>query len=119
MKKYQQGDVVLMQVSAEEFAKANLREETTFRKGDERAVLAEGEETGHYHAIYDMDKDDSVILCKWGKWSNDNGGVVVKGSPVTIRHEEHNPLTIPAGYYIQRIVKEYDPISRMIRGVVD
>ena len=117
--KYQQGDVLLFKVTKEEFEKANLSTRITTHKT--RAVLAEGEETGHYHAIYmeDMLEEAGITLCKRSEWMRENQGLIVEGNEVTIKHEEHNPITIPVGYYLQRIVKEYDPISGLIRGVAD
>ena len=55
MKKYQQGDVVLMQVTKEEFEETmrlnNGKVNPETRKSG-RHELAYGEETGHCHAIY-------------------------------------------------------------------
>ena len=116
--KYQQGDVVLLQVSEEEFKKADLNYQIS--QHDTRAVLAEGEETGHYHAVYleDMPKGAEVTLCKHYDYSRENAGIIVKGK-VDLRHEEHNTITLPAGYYLQKIVKEYDHMTGRTRGVID
>ena len=116
--KYQQGDVLLLKVSKEDFDTHKLKyQESKFAT---RALLAEGEATGHAHAIYmeDMLNEAGVTLCKSHEYSRDNGGVVVKGT-VELRHEEHATLTLPEGYYIQRIVKEHDHISGQTRGVAD
>ena len=116
--KYQQGDVVLLQVSEEEFNKASLTHQISTHKT--RAVLAEGEETGHYHAVYleDMPKGAEVTLCKHYDYSRENGGIIVKGK-VDLKHEEHNTITIPEGFYLQKIVKEYDHMTGRTRGVID
>jgi len=122
MKKYQQGDVVLMKVTKEEYIKHTKESytdiQTTF---ESRVELAYGEETGHCHAIYleDMLEDAGITLHRnrWGE--KEAQALHIKKGKVTIRHEEHNPITIPQGYYIQRIVKEFDPISGQIRGVLD
>ena len=117
--KYQQGDVVLYKVSEEDFDKARLyhRDKTHHR----RAALAYGEETGHCHAIYmkDMLDNAEVTLCKSQTWSRDNEGLIVLNKPVQLKHEEHNTITLEPGYYLQRIVKEYDHISGITRGVID
>ena len=117
--KYQQGDVVLTKVSREEFNKLNLKENINMTT-ETRFELAYGEETGHCHAIYldEMLEGAGVTLFKKG-WGNTNEGLIVSNEPVTIKHEEHNPVTLPTGYYVQCIVKEYDPLSRTVRGVVD
>ena len=86
-----------------------------------RAVLAEGEATGHYHAIYmdDMLEEAGVTLCREHQHSTQNGGLIVEGASVELRHEEHNTITLEPGYYIQKIIKEYDHISGITRGVID
>ena len=127
MKKYQQGDVVLISIDKEEFEKSlnNGSYEKCLNgakliKG--RHELAYGEETGHCHAIYheDMDDSDAATLYKrsWARPDTPAEYVHVK-EDVTITHEEHNPITIPAGFYRQRIVKEYDPLTGQVRGVID
>ena len=119
--KYQQGDVVLFKVSEEEYKShikmSNSSVETIFNT---RAELAYGEETGHCHAIYldDMLEDAGITLHR-NKWGEKNAQALHVTIGVTIKHEEHNPITIPEGYYIQKIVKEYDPISGQVRGVLD
>lgn len=117
MIKYQQGDVILLKVTEEEFKKAKLG--IKISQHETRAVLAEGEETGHYHAIYmdDMLEDAGVTLCKRNSWGN-NEGLIVKGK-VDLKHEEHNTITLPEGFYIQKIVREFDHLTGRTRGVID
>ena len=117
--KYQQGDVLLLKISKEEFETNKLNHRIS--KHDNRAVLAEGEATGHYHAVYmdDLLEGAGVTLCKSGDYVRQNGGIIVTGAPVELRHEEHNTLTLEPGFYLQRIVKEYDHITGRIRGVMD
>lgn len=120
MKKYQQGDVILLKVSEKEFNKdQSIGYQTNTH--DTRAVLAEGEETGHYHAIYmeDMLKEAGVTLCKNNSYDQHNRGLIVTGAQVELKHEEHNTITLEPGYYLQRIVKEYDHISGITRRVAD
>ena len=117
--KIQQGDVLLHKVSAEKFNKANLQHKISKHK--ERAVLAAGEGSGHYHAVY-MDnllKDAEVTLCKSHEYTNRNEGLIITGNPVEIRHEEHNTITLEPGYYLQFIVNEFDHISGIARRVAD
>ena len=117
--KIQQGDVLLLKVTEEEFNKKNFSYQTSTHK--ERAVLAEGEATGHYHAIYmeDMLKEAGVTLCKNNSYDQHNRGLIVTGAQVELKHEEHNTITLEPGYYLQRIVKEYDHISGITRRVAD
>ena len=73
--------------------------------------LAEGEVTGHSHRavskdaeIY-ADENDSREL-------NAPSGTIVK-------HEEHNPISIPPGRFVVMIQQEIDPFEKAIRKVVD
>ena len=117
--KIQQGDVLLLKVNEETFNANRLNHRTA--KHDKRAVLAEGEATGHYHAVYmdDLLEGAEVTLCKGGEYSRKNDGIIVTGAPVELRHEEHNTITLEPGFYLQRIVKEYDHISGISRRVAD
>jgi hypothetical protein len=105
-------------VSKEEFDKAKLTHQRSIH--ETRAVLAEGEETGHYHAVYmdDILKDAKITLCKPNEYTRNNAGIIVKGT-IELRHEEHDTIRIPEGYYLQQIVKEHDHITGRTRGVMD
>jgi len=117
--KIQQGDVLLLKVNEETFNANKINYRTT--QHDKRAVLAEGEATGHYHAVYmdDLLEGAGVTLCKGGEYSRQNEGIIVTGAPVELRHEEHNTITLEPGYYLQRIVNEHDHISGITRRVAD
>ena len=67
--KYQQGDVLLLKVNEETFKANQLNHR--INKHETRAVLAEGEATGHYHAVYmdDLLKEAEITLCKNGEYS--------------------------------------------------
>ncbi|QDP62255.1 MAG: hypothetical protein GOVbin2066_22 [Prokaryotic dsDNA virus sp.] len=127
MKKYQQGDVVLLKVTKKQFehhVSTTWRCEKYDTSENSRHELALGEETGHCHAVYFEDMlDEAGVTVYKTKWSNDPtqsaSAVEVKEESVTLKHEEHNPITLPKGFYIQRIVKEYDPLTGVIRGVID
>jgi len=43
----------------------------------------------------------------------------VREEPVTLTHEEHNPLVVPPGKYVVRIVREFDHIAGRSRYVAD
>ena len=133
MKKYQQGDVVLMQVTKEQFDSAmkasTFYKVTSEERSDKRHELAYGEETGHCHAIYFdemLNKAEVTVYreLKSSYWRSQSDvdsalGVIVKCDDAVIKHEEHNPVALPKGYYLQRIVKEYDPLSGLVRSVID
>ena len=46
-------------------------------------------------------------------------GFCVQNETVTLKHEEHNPIDIPPGYYLVRIVREMDHITGRARYVAD
>ncbi len=75
--------------------------------------LAEGEVTGHFHAADGKnvqlftDPDDPEIL----RLEAPEGAV--------ISHQEHQPITLPPGNYLRKIVREYDHIAEEARRVQD
>jgi hypothetical protein len=73
-------------------------------------VLAEGEMTGHRHAIYDrvtMFRDDALAReIPAGLYL---GHVKVTGGSATVVHQEHAPLTLLEGTYRVRRQRELEP----------
>lgn len=100
---YQHGDVLIKKAS--KIPEAGKKVEKT-GKG---YILAEGEVTGHYHAV----QDEIQLIEK-------DGVLYIKASDkFTITHEEHKPITIPAGDYEVGRVSEYDHFSEEARKVAD
>ncbi len=102
---YQQGDVIIEPVES-------LPDNGTAVPPKPRGyVLAEGEVTGHAHVIDRVadlefvEKDGMFYLCN--------------KKPVTVRHEEHKPITLPAGTWRVRGVREYDHFAEEARRVID
>ncbi len=94
-----QGDVL--------FTEDSNAKGTTKLKG--RPVFAEGETTGHAHAL-DTDKAD------W--WKSDGEQMVAPTAPATVVHEEHGPIPLkPGRTYRVRRQSEYSPEE--IRRVAD
>ena len=128
MKKYQQGDVVMFQVDKETFEN-NVRNgeeyQTNYIGGTKtKAILAFGEVTGHTHRV-NMNEmlNDAGVTLNMG-YNREAGrdvpeGFVVENQTVTLKHEEHNPVDIPPGYYLVRIVREMDHITGRARYVAD
>ena len=120
MEKYQQGDVVMFKVDEKYFNK-HTRKGPEYKTGyqggkDEHAIVAFGEVTGHKHQVNmkDMAKEAGVTLSmgynrKAGVDVPD--GFAVHDAPVKITHEEHDPVKLPPGYYMVRIVREFDHIA--------
>ena len=137
--KYQQGDVLMLRINDNvemmETYFAFKGKKTTHSRNNPKessvATLALGEATGHHHSIDVMhDENEDVEVTRyfnnWQHNSRANQGLgnvpeyfEVVGSDATIKHQEHNPITLPSGIYRVRIVKEYDPFSNTVSGVAD
>ena len=74
-------------------------------------ILAEGSATGHAHVVK---KNAGIEFVE-------NGGkfYLRNARPVTVRHEEHKPVTVPAGTWKIVKVREYDHFSEEARNVAD
>jgi len=128
MEKYQQGDVVMFKVDEKYFnehTKANKECKVAYSGGeDTHAIMAFGEVTGHKHQVNmkDMVEEAGVTL---SMGYNSQAGVdvpegfAVIDAPVTITHEEHDPVKLPPGYYMVRIVREFDHIAGRSQYVAD
>lgn len=81
-----------------------------FKKLD-HTTLAEGEITGHSHRAI----GERVTL--WG----DDSGAMILDAPLgaTVVHEEHGPITLPAGKYERKITLEFDHFVEESRAVRD
>lgn len=88
------------------------------RSDDGALVLAEGEATGHRHAIFEtvtMFRDDGLARdIPDGLYI---GHVKVDGDAVVVRHDEHSPITLPKGTWRVRRQRQLEP--RDIRVVAD
>ena len=100
---YQQGDVLIETVQAiPPDAHPRAR-----RNG--RHILAEGEATGHAHAVaddIDVFESDEALYC-------------LAQAPFTVTHDEHKPITVPSGAYQIRRVRVYDHFSEEAMAVAD
>ena len=73
----------------------------------ERAILAHGEHTGHFHEAHGAGVafyDDGTLEAPHG---------------ADVTHQEHAPVVIPAGTYVRSIVLEYDHFKEEARQVID
>src|SRR3990167_6351737 len=101
----QQGDVLLEKITT-------LPMEVKQKKADKRGfVFAEGEHTGHYHAVEEEDGVEFYEL---------NGTLFLKTEKeVDLTNQEHNTITIEPGIYKIGRVREMDYTSLMERTVAD
>lgn len=107
---YRQGDVLLIAVAAI----AAGAKDVTPAQG--RIVLAEGEVTGHAHAIYPEVKrgKEKQPARLWDAGAERFLQVVEK---TALKHEEHAPVELPPGNYQVVHQREYAPEE--IRRVAD
>lgn len=79
-----------------------------------RLILAEGEVTGHAHAISVM-PNNGVLVEAYEK----DGTLFlhVEGDGCVLTHEEHGKISIPPGDYMSYIQGEYSPEE--LRNVAD
>jgi hypothetical protein len=105
MKLYQQGDVLLKKV--EKVPAGAVRRKAICG----RYVIAEGESTGHAHAIAE---------CEAVEMFERNGTLYLRvGETVPMTHEQHLPQTVEPGVYEVGIVRELDPFTEEVRSVQD
>ena len=103
---FRQGDVLLVEV--DEIPDASRAEP---RSG--RIVLAEGEATGHAHAIHEPDART---------FEYEGERFLLTRSKAQLVHEEHGPIEVPAGAWRVVIQREYEPaagVEQPWRTVID
>jgi hypothetical protein len=102
---FAQGDLLIERVADVEPSGAMVSADQTGA-----IVLAEGELTGHRHAIYErvtMFRDDALAReIPAGLYV---GHVKVSGGPATLLHEEHAPISLAEGTYRVRRQRELEP----------
>ena len=144
MKKYQQGDVLFVEVPEDKWAfkqdgnkevmvpsknkdepyiSYGHKKETQSTQDCDVITVAHGEATGHTHSFRMSQQAPNVAIVAFGELRTRVGDIPefikITGNPAVIKHEEHNPLTIPTGHYRVSIVREFDHISGTARFVVD
>ena len=144
MKKYQQGDVLFVEVPEgkwdfqkdgnkevmipmkdkhEPYKNYGHKKESQSTKDVDVLIVAHGEATGHTHAFRMSQQVPDVAITAFGGTRTRVGDVPefikITGNPAVIKHEEHNALTIPVGHYKVGIVREFDHIARTTRYVMD
>ena len=99
---YQQGDVLIESAKIPSSAKVSNKN---------RIVLAEGQTTGHAHVITDLNNCTAL--------ESDPDLYLRVTNEVTVKHEEHNIITIAPGDYKVRKVQEYDHFLEEAKAVQD
>ena len=96
--KYQQGDVIIKASIIPKDAELIAKK-----------PLAIGEVSGHSHQVVEdceMYEKDGVLY-------------ITSSNQMTVKHEEHTQIVLPAGDYQIGIVKEFDPFLEETRRVID
>lgn len=101
--KIQQGDLILIKIDS-------LPNKTKKILSKKRCILAEGEHTGHNHAVEDDEAElleigEKMILCLQNK--------------AVLTHQEHKPITLDPGIWEIGRIQEFDYFSMMARQVMD
>jgi len=100
-KYFQQGDVLFI-------PKKGKLKDVEIKKDK---IVAEGEATGHMHQV--IDENATVYV-------NKDGEIYLEAPEgATVTHQEHHQVTVPAGLYDIKIVREYDPLENEVRKVRD
>jgi|GEM_PF-291364 len=103
---FRQGDVLLVEV-------ADIPEEATAESRSGRIVLAEGEATGHAHAIHE--RDARTFTYRGERF-------LLTRSKAQLIHEEHGPIEVPEGAWRVIVQREYEPVpaeQHQWRRVID
>ena len=107
---YRQGDVLVLPVSEDDVPPAIKTSSPEPRDGRARIVLAFGEATGHAHAITAPGE-----LFRTASPLDPDYLHLPRGGRLT--HEEHAPITLPAGWY--RVIRQREYTPREVRTVAD
>ncbi len=104
--KLQHGDVLITKISE---LPTNAKEA---KKDSRGVVLAEGEHTGHFHAVEDI--TNATLY--------ENGDALffeVNEKTSSLTHQEHGKIDVPSGLYSVTIVQEFDHFEEEARKVRD
>lgn len=90
---FRQGDVLLVEVD-------RIPDDAMAQPRSGRIVLAEGEATGHAHAIHERDART---------FTHEGERFLLTRSKAQLVHEEHGPIDVPAGAWRIVVQREYEP----------
>jgi hypothetical protein len=107
-----QGDIVLIPITKRQIPKGLA---TVDRDNRGRIVLAEGETTGHAHAILE---NPATLFRQADLDEMADRFLAVEKEGVELVHEEHGTIKLDKGNYIVRHKREYVP-REIPRAVID
>jgi hypothetical protein len=111
----QQGDITFEKVDQ---LPANLEKLLAgkVQPKDNRLILAEGEVTGHFHAI---DLDEEITESDAELIAIGEEMLLNLHKQVEVKHNEHKPITLEPGLWKVGKIQEYDYTSEKNRPVMD
>ena len=104
LRKYRQGDVLLIEIDQPSRTGKPIDPE------DGRIILARGELSGHAHAIQEGSGN-----AKFFEGAGDRRYLFLREIG-RLEHEEHGPIVLEPGWYEVRRQREYDPVGTTLRG---
>lgn len=109
---YAQGDILVERIDAT----IDIAGIVTQSANDESVTVAEGEATGHRHRLTGsavMYRDDALARdIPSGLYI---AHIRVDGPTARLEHEEHGPITLPAGNYRVRRQRQLEPMDVGLR----
>lgn len=112
MKVYRHGDLLIRPIAT------IPAEATKMRRQRGRLVLAEGESTGHAHAVLDRAADLYELIVPGDVEEMRQRFLRVEAEAgVALLHEEHHTLTIPPGEY--EVIRQVEYAPEALRQVAD
>ena len=106
----QQGDVLLIREDNPEILKKVIEQGESINKKGDRVILAEGEATGHAHAM----PASKACLYQLGAVMYLH---VMKAC--MLEHEEHKQFKVNPGLYQVGQIREINPLDKQVRAVQD
>ncbi|MBW2968541.1 hypothetical protein KY314_00275 [Candidatus Woesearchaeota archaeon] len=108
-KPIQQGDILFVPISKTPDKTKSVQPQQG------KYILAEGEATGHSHAIKVLDKPHQMVKVL----RNAKGLYLKVKSPVDVEHEEHGTQTIPIGDWEVKQINEWNYDEQQAQKIRD
>ena len=102
---YRHGDVDIIE--------AEMPDGAVLKTRGQKLTIAYGEATGHHHTLYGTTPD---AIIEYG-YNEQRYLKIIEA--VSLKHQEHNTLTILPGVYEISIEREYDYFENELTKVVD
>jgi len=113
----QQGDVLIEKMNDEFFNKIQAKK--ICQKKNNKYILAEGEVTGHCHAIEDKQNNTEMFEYYDDELQEKCLLLKILDKQVKLKHEEHKEITLDKGIFRVSKLNEYDPFENFTKKVQD